>query len=131
MRAQFLLDMALIGDVLKHAMGRFRTAMPGAGSPADQLRTHFAGIRRLVRDEPELFAVMGESDGDLVGGKILGHESGEFRIIVDQKEVWAGDAPSSCLTVAPFTCTHDSSIKVIDIATGNTVAVLNTGGSNT
>jgi AcrR family transcriptional regulator len=51
---------ALIGDVLKHAMGRFRTAMPGAGTPADQLRTHFAGIRRLVREEPELFAVMGE-----------------------------------------------------------------------
>ena len=49
-------------------------------------------------------------------------------LIVDQKEVWAGDAPSSCLTVAPFTCTHDSSIKVIDIKSGSTVAVLNTGG---
>jgi AcrR family transcriptional regulator len=51
---------ALIGDVLKHAMQRFRTAMPTAGSPADQLRSHFVGIRRLVREEPELFAVMGE-----------------------------------------------------------------------
>jgi AcrR family transcriptional regulator len=51
---------ALIGDVLQHAMERFRTAMPGPGTPADQLRTHFAGIRRLVREEPELFAVMGE-----------------------------------------------------------------------
>jgi AcrR family transcriptional regulator len=51
---------ALIGDVLKHAMQRFRTSMPAGGSPADQLRSHFAGIRRLVREEPELFAVMGE-----------------------------------------------------------------------
>ena len=51
---------ALIGDVLKHAMQRFRTSMPTAGSPADQLRSHFVGIRRLVREEPELFAVMGE-----------------------------------------------------------------------
>ena len=51
---------ALIGDVLKHAMQRFRSTMPADGSPADQLREHFAGIKRLVRDEPELFAVMGE-----------------------------------------------------------------------
>jgi AcrR family transcriptional regulator len=51
---------ALIGDVLKHAMQRFRSTMPAGGSPADQLRQHFAGIKRLVRDEPELFAVMGE-----------------------------------------------------------------------
>jgi AcrR family transcriptional regulator len=50
----------LIGDVLKHAMQRFRSTMPAGGSPADQLRQHFAGIKRLVRDEPELFAVMGE-----------------------------------------------------------------------
>ena len=46
--------------MLKHAVQRFRTAMPTAGSPADQLRSHFVGIRRLVREEPELFAVMGE-----------------------------------------------------------------------
>jgi AcrR family transcriptional regulator len=51
---------ALIGDVLKHAMQRFRSTMPAAGSPTEQLRNHFAGIRRLVREEPELFAVMGE-----------------------------------------------------------------------
>ncbi|MFI5286061.1 MAG: TetR/AcrR family transcriptional regulator [Candidatus Dormibacteria bacterium] len=51
---------ALIGDVLKHSMQRFRSTMPAAGSPADQLRNHFAGIKRLVREEPELFAVMGE-----------------------------------------------------------------------
>jgi AcrR family transcriptional regulator len=51
---------ALIGDVLKHAMQRFRSSMPAGGSPTEQLRNHFAGIRRLVREEPELFAVMGE-----------------------------------------------------------------------
>jgi AcrR family transcriptional regulator len=51
---------ALIGDVLKHAMQRFRSTMPAGGSPSDQLRNHFAGIKRLVREEPELFAVMGE-----------------------------------------------------------------------
>lgn len=51
---------ALIGDVLKHAMQRFRSSLPAGGSPTEQLRNHFAGIRRLVREEPELFAVMGE-----------------------------------------------------------------------
>jgi AcrR family transcriptional regulator len=51
---------ALIGDVLKHAMQRFRSSMPSGGTPTEQLRSHFAGIRRLVREEPELFAVMGE-----------------------------------------------------------------------
>lgn len=50
----------LITDVLKHAMQRFRSTMPGAGPGIDQLRNHFAGIRRLAREEPELFAVMGE-----------------------------------------------------------------------
>ena len=41
-------------------MQRFRSTMPAGGSPSDQLRNHFAGIRRLVQEEPELFAVMGE-----------------------------------------------------------------------
>jgi hypothetical protein len=48
-------------------------------------------------------------------------------LIVDQKEVWAGDGPSSC-SGTPITCTHDSSIKAIDIKTGKTIAVMNTGG---
>jgi AcrR family transcriptional regulator len=51
---------ALIGGVLKYSMERFRSSMPTGGSPAQQLRNHFAGIRRLVNEEPELFAVMGE-----------------------------------------------------------------------
>jgi AcrR family transcriptional regulator len=50
----------LIRGVVAHAMGRFRGTLGGAGSAEDQLRTHFLGLRRLARDEPELFAVMAE-----------------------------------------------------------------------
>jgi AcrR family transcriptional regulator len=51
----------LIGAVLAHAMERFRSTMDvSAGSTGDQLRRHFDGLRRLHREEPELFAVMGE-----------------------------------------------------------------------
>jgi hypothetical protein len=46
-------------------------------------------------------------------------------IIVDHREAWAADAPSSCTAT---TCTADSSLKAIDIKTGNTIAVMNTGG---
>jgi hypothetical protein len=49
-------------------------------------------------------------------------------IIVDHREVWAGDAPSICTTIAPFSCTPDSSVKAIDIKTGVTVATMYTGG---
>jgi len=41
-------------------MGRFRTTLQPAGSPGEQLRAHFAGIRRLARTDPDLFVVMGE-----------------------------------------------------------------------
>lgn len=50
----------LIRGVLVHAMQRFRSTLPASGAPADQLRSNFAGVRRLARTEPELFAVMGE-----------------------------------------------------------------------
>lgn len=50
----------LIRGVVAHAMGRFRGTLGGAGSAEDQLREHFRGLRRLSRDEPELFTVMGE-----------------------------------------------------------------------
>ncbi len=51
---------ALIRAVVGHAMERFRTTfVPGKSSGA-QLEAHFQGVRRLFRDEPELFAVMGE-----------------------------------------------------------------------
>jgi len=49
-------------------------------------------------------------------------------IIVDHREAWAADAPSSCTAGPPASCTHDSSLKAIDIKTGNTIAVMNTGG---
>ncbi len=51
---------ALIQGVVGHAMGRFRSTLSADGSTAARLRAHFAGLRRLAREEPELFAVMGE-----------------------------------------------------------------------
>lgn len=50
----------LIRAVVAYAMGRFRSTLVPAGSPGEQLRAHFAGLRRLARSEPELFVVMGE-----------------------------------------------------------------------
>src|SRR5256885_4501099 len=50
----------LIRGVVGYAMGRFRTTLQPSGSPGEQLRAHFAGIRRLARTDPELFVVMGE-----------------------------------------------------------------------
>jgi AcrR family transcriptional regulator len=51
---------ALIRAVVGHAMERFRTTFEQGGAPGAQLEAHFRGVRRLVREEPELFAVMGE-----------------------------------------------------------------------
>lgn len=51
---------ALIRAVVGHAMGLFRTTFEPDGSPGGQLAAHFRGVRRLFRDSPELFAVMGE-----------------------------------------------------------------------
>jgi AcrR family transcriptional regulator len=51
---------ALIGGILEHTMTRFRTTIAPATSRGDLLRAHFSGLRRLVEDEPEIFAVMGE-----------------------------------------------------------------------
>jgi TetR/AcrR family transcriptional repressor of nem operon len=51
---------ALIKGVVGHAMGRFRTAFAPGSRPGEQLAAQFQGIRRLARDEPELFVVMGE-----------------------------------------------------------------------
>jgi AcrR family transcriptional regulator len=50
----------LIRGVVAYAMGRFRSTLRPAGSPGEQVRAHFAGIRRLARTEPDLFVVMGE-----------------------------------------------------------------------
>ncbi len=51
---------ALIRGVVGHAMRRFSSTLAAEGTPAAQLRHHLRGVRRLVSDEPELFAVMGE-----------------------------------------------------------------------
>ena len=51
---------ALVAAVLAHAMARFRTTLSSGDDAAAVLRSHFAGLRRLEREEPELFAVMGE-----------------------------------------------------------------------
>jgi AcrR family transcriptional regulator len=51
---------ALIRGVVDHAMERFRSTLAPHGSPADQLRNHLRAVRKLLREEPELGAVMGE-----------------------------------------------------------------------
>jgi TetR/AcrR family transcriptional repressor of nem operon len=51
---------ALIGAVLEHAMDRFRTTLEPHGSPDSQLRNYLRGTRKLLREEPELGAVMTE-----------------------------------------------------------------------
>jgi AcrR family transcriptional regulator len=51
---------ALIRGVVAHAMDRFRSTLMPHGSPADQLRNHLRAVRKLLRDEPEVGAVMGE-----------------------------------------------------------------------
>ena len=51
---------SLIRGVVAHAMDRFRSTLTPHGSPADQLRNHLWAVRKLLRDEPEVGAVMGE-----------------------------------------------------------------------
>ncbi len=51
---------ALIRGVVAHAMNRFRSTLAPHGSPADQLRNHLRAVRKLLRDEPEVGAVIGE-----------------------------------------------------------------------
>jgi AcrR family transcriptional regulator len=51
---------ALVRAVVAHAFTRFRSTLAPEGTATDQLRQHFGGLRRLSREEPDLFAVMGE-----------------------------------------------------------------------
>lgn len=51
---------ALIRGVVELSMQRFRSTLTPHGSPADQLRNHLRAVRRLLRDEPRLGAVMAE-----------------------------------------------------------------------
>jgi len=50
----------LIEGVVEHAMQRFRSTLEPHGTSADQLRNYLRAVRRLVLEEPELGAVMGE-----------------------------------------------------------------------
>src|SRR5438132_9266884 len=67
---------ALIRGVVAHAMDRFRSTLAPHGSPADQLRNHLRAVRKLLRDEPEVGAVMGElalrSARDAAMARIMG-----------------------------------------------------------
>src|SRR5919199_6752812 len=51
---------ALIRAVIGQAMHRFTQTMPGEGSPVEQLRGHLRGLARLVKEDQQLWAVMGE-----------------------------------------------------------------------
>ena len=67
---------ALIRGVIGQAMQRFGETMPGDGSPVDQLRGHLRALARLLKEDQQLWAVMGElvlrapRDADL--GRVLG-----------------------------------------------------------
>jgi AcrR family transcriptional regulator len=51
---------ALIRGVIGQTMHRFTQTLPGGGAPADQLRAHLRGLARLVKEDQQLWAVMGE-----------------------------------------------------------------------
>jgi AcrR family transcriptional regulator len=51
---------ALIRAVIGHAMRRFVATMPADGSPVEQLRFHLRALARLLKDDHQLWAVMGE-----------------------------------------------------------------------
>ena len=51
---------ALIRGVIAHAMQRFRTTLAPHGAAGDPLRRHLRAVRTLLRDEPQVGAVMGE-----------------------------------------------------------------------
>jgi TetR/AcrR family transcriptional repressor of nem operon len=51
---------ALIRAVVNHTMRKFAATLPRDGTPSEQLRGHLRALRRLVREEPELWSVLGE-----------------------------------------------------------------------
>ena len=51
---------ALIRGVVGHALRKFGATMPERGSAAFQLRGHLSALRRLLKEEPKLCAVLGE-----------------------------------------------------------------------
>src|ERR671931_2396158 len=51
---------ALIRSVIGHAMQRFTETMPRDGSPVEQLQGHLRALCRLLKEDQQLWAVMGE-----------------------------------------------------------------------
>jgi AcrR family transcriptional regulator len=51
---------ALIRGVVELSMQRFRSTLAPHGSSADRLRNHLRAVQRLLQEEPQLGAVMGE-----------------------------------------------------------------------
>ncbi len=51
---------ALIRGVVELAMHKFRSTLSPHGSSAEQLRNHLHAVQQLLRDEPQLGAVMAE-----------------------------------------------------------------------
>jgi len=50
----------LVRGVVQYALGRFRATLAPEGRATVLLRSHFDGLRRLSREVPEVFAVIGE-----------------------------------------------------------------------
>jgi len=51
---------ALIRGVIGHAMQRFAATIPSQGSGLEQLQGHLRALSRLIKDDQQLWAVMGE-----------------------------------------------------------------------
>lgn len=51
---------ALIQAVVAYTTDRFSATLPAVESPSERLRGHLTGLRHLLREEPELFAVLCE-----------------------------------------------------------------------
>ena len=51
---------ALIRGVIGETMRRFQETLPRDGAPVDQLTGHLRGLARLVKEDQQLWAVMGE-----------------------------------------------------------------------
>src|SRR5437867_12297643 len=74
---------ALIRSVIGHAMQRFGETMPRDGSPVEQLRGHLRALASLLKDDPQLWAVMGElvlrAPRDAGLGRILRQTDAEWQ----------------------------------------------------
>jgi AcrR family transcriptional regulator len=51
---------ALIRGVIGHAMQRFTETIPSQGSAVDQLQAHLRALARLMKEDRQLWAVLGE-----------------------------------------------------------------------